>query len=50
MTVALNAPERCWCGMKLHSIAYGGQDWLQCPSHGSAYKEDAEKKILKIFF
>ena len=37
----------CYCGMKLHSITYGGQDWLQCPSHGSAYKEDAEKKIVR---
>jgi len=33
--------------MVLHSITYGGQDWPQCPLHGSAYHEDAEKKIVR---
>lgn len=30
----------CFCGMKLHSITYGDRDFLECPQHGTAYRQD----------
>jgi len=41
-------PPRCWCGMKLQTINFGGKEFLNCPLHGSAYKEDAEKKAREL--
>jgi hypothetical protein len=40
--------EKCWCGLKLHLIPYGGREFQNCPLHGSAYKEDAEQKAREL--
>jgi hypothetical protein len=31
----------CYCGKTLHTTNYGGNEFLQCPLHGRAYKADA---------
>jgi hypothetical protein len=42
-------PTHCWCGYPLTTVTHAGCEQVICRLHGSAYKEDAEKKIRELY-